>query len=49
MKPNPGSKEAVAMGCSCPVFDNEYGRGYYGQAGVFVYTEGCKVHGTKEK
>ena len=25
--PNPGSDEARAQGCECPILDNEYGRG----------------------
>jgi len=27
--PNPGSKEAVEMGCKCPVLDNNMGMGMY--------------------
>ena len=42
--PDPGTDEALAAGCTCPVIDNRYGRGYLGQAGVFVYTCGCPVH-----
>lgn len=42
--PNPGSNEAIAKGCTCPVIDNGHGRGYYGQPGVYVYTVGCPVH-----
>lgn len=42
--PNPGSPEAIALGCTCPVIDNGHGRGYYGQPNVFVYTVGCPVH-----
>jgi hypothetical protein len=26
-KPNPGTKEAIEAGCTCPVLDNNYGRG----------------------
>ena len=43
--PTPGSKEAIEQGCICPVMDNEYGRGYMGQEGVFIYSTGCPVHG----
>lgn len=43
--PNPGSDEAIAMGCTCPVIDNHYGRGYRGTEGVFVYMETCPLHG----
>lgn len=43
-RPNPGTKEAIEMGCICPVMDNEYGRGYMGQEGVFVFCGGCPIH-----
>ena len=43
-KPNPGTQEAIDKGCTCPVLDNEYGRGYMGVSGMFVYTGGCPVH-----
>lgn len=42
--PKPGSPEAVAMSCSCPILDNAHGKGYMGQPGIYVYTEGCPVH-----
>lgn len=42
---NPGSPEAVAIGCRCPILDNGHGRGYMGQAGVFVYAQPCPLHG----
>lgn len=29
MKTNPGSKEAIELGCVCPVTDNHYGKGFY--------------------
>lgn len=47
--PAPGSDEAIALGCRCPVLDNGKGRGYHGQPGVFVYTEGCPVHDQKRE
>lgn len=40
---NPGSREALEMGCECPVLDNEYGRG--DPAGTFVIALGCPLHG----
>lgn len=49
--PNPGSSEAIKLGCTCPVIDNGYGKGYMGGAKgkdggtVFVYTLGCPLHG----
>lgn len=51
MTPNPGSPEAVAQGCLCPVLDNARGRGYLGgvrdEAGnvVFVQSGDCPLHG----
>ena len=42
--PNPGSKEAEALGCICPVVDNNYGRGHHGVEGEFVINLTCKVH-----
>ena len=46
--PNPGSDEAIAIGCKCPVMDNGRGRGYMCVAGLFVYSAACPVHGGKE-
>lgn len=43
-KPNPGTREAGEAGCTCPVMDNSYGKGYMGQEGVFVYTMSCPIH-----
>ena len=42
-KPNPGSDEAVAMGCTCPRMDNGYGR-IGGGNGPFWITGGCPLH-----
>ena len=42
--PDPGTEEAIKMGCICPVMDNEYGRGWMGQEGVFIFNMGCPVH-----
>jgi len=44
--PNPGSDEAIALGCSCPVLDNSHGKGYMGMEGIFVFSGGCAVHST---
>ena len=38
--PNPGSDEAIALGCICPVRDNGHGRG----PGPFWQVEGCPIH-----
>ena len=27
-KPNPGTPEALDLGCTCPVLDNHYGDGF---------------------
>lgn len=42
---NPGSDEAIEEGCTCPVFDNNHGRGYMGMEDVFVYNGDCPMHG----
>ena len=45
--PNPGSEEAQALGCICPVMDNRNGKGMYEKDGepVFIFNTGCPVHG----
>jgi hypothetical protein len=47
--PNPGSDEAVALGCSCPIMDNSYGAGYMGMEDTFIYNQSCELHNTKEE
>lgn len=47
--PNPGSDEARKQGCKCPVLDNEYGRGYYGNPDLFVINEDCELHNGKDQ
>lgn len=42
--PRPGSIAAVTAGCTCPVLDNEHGRGFLGKRGTYVYTVGCPIH-----
>ena len=42
---NPGSYEAIEEGCTCPVLDNNHGRGYMGMEDVFVYNADCPMHG----
>lgn len=44
--PNPGTQAAIDAGCKCPVIDNEYGTGYHGQPGIFVFNGNCPVHNT---
>jgi len=43
--PNAGSDEAVDLGCTCPIMDNEYGKGYMGMEDVFVFNTECPLHG----
>lgn len=51
--PNPGSAEAVVDGCTCPIRDNDYGRGamrvgdpYPGTVWFIGYN--CPVHRAKD-
>ena len=46
-KPKPGSPEAVAKGCTCPVMDNGRGKGWLGDGERFgwVVNEDCPLHG----
>ncbi|HEY6019887.1 MAG TPA: hypothetical protein VIY48_08265 [Candidatus Paceibacterota bacterium] len=46
--PSPGSDEAIALGCKCPVMDNARGLGAMGVAGLFWYSGSCPVHSGKE-
>jgi hypothetical protein len=43
----PGSDEAVAQGCTCPVLDNGRGRGVYdvGAGPLFWVASDCPLHG----
>ena len=43
--PNAGSDEAIDLGCTCPIMDNEYGKGYIGMEDVFVFNTQCPLHG----
>lgn len=45
--PSPGSEEAVDAGCTCPVLDNNHGRGArIGPSGpLFWRAESCPLHG----
>lgn len=44
--PNPGSYEALALGCRCPVLDNAHGEGvpYGGERSWWINGE-CPLHG----
>ena len=41
--PSPGSKEAIKVGCICPVLDNAGGKGIGN--GLFWIDKKCPVHG----
>jgi predicted CXXCH cytochrome family protein len=46
--PNPGSREAVALGCTCAVMDNHHGAGFpWGPEGkiCFWMDTDCPLHG----
>lgn len=45
--PNPGSDEALAMGCRCPILDNNYGTGAYQDSDGphFWINQDCPIHG----
>lgn len=43
----PGSKEAIEAGCTCPVMDNEYGRGVFLDGKLYYINKQCPIHGTK--
>lgn len=46
--PAPGSDDAVALGCTCPVMDNARGWGAWGRAGVYWVEADCPLHGRDE-
>ncbi len=52
--PNPGSDEAIAAGCRCPVMGNGHGEGVYGgrksENGetMFWVSDDCPLHGPVE-
>jgi len=51
-QPNPGSPEAVKLGCTCPVIDNHHGKGVpYGANGEvgFWHSGDCPLHGTRRR
>lgn len=45
--PFPGSREAIAMGCTCPVLDNGHGNPRLGMERGFVMNWDCPLHGIK--
>lgn len=45
-RPNPGSDEALALGCICPVLDNRHGAGLdYPDGPAFWVNGNCPIHG----
>lgn len=45
MTPNPGSVDAIRLGCLCPVIDNHYGQGMpYPDGPRFWISENCPIH-----
>jgi len=42
-KPNPGSDQAIELGCICPILDNNHGKGGY-RGGFFINLK-CPIHG----
>jgi len=46
--PNPGSPEAINLGCTRAVLDNGYGNDELGKTRGFWITQGCPVHDSKE-
>ena len=39
---SPGSKEAIKLGCTCPVLDNNHGKGL--GDGQYWYSQDCNYH-----
>lgn len=47
---NPGSKEALAKGCTCPVLDNNHGKGMWnGREHLYWQAYGCPVHSPQQQ
>ena len=48
--PNPGSDKAIKMGCTCPVMDNNHGKGFmYRGEKCFYFDSNCPLHCPKEE
>lgn len=48
--PNPGTKEAIAADCKCPVIDNCHGAGAYNDENgkpLFWINGNCPIHGNE--
>lgn len=49
-KPNPGSDEAIALGCECPVLDNAHGKGIILNGERYHWkNDDCPLHGLARK
>jgi hypothetical protein len=48
-RPNPGSDEAITLGCTCAVLDNGHGNPELGKTRGFWITEGCPIHNQKRE
>ena len=49
--PQPGSSEAINQGCTCPVMDNNNGKGIGPMKDgtmMFWRSGGCTLHGTRK-
>ena len=46
----PGSDSAAAAGCRCPILDNHFGRGRYGDGYRYgwLYSVDCPLHGVAQ-
>lgn len=44
---NPGSEEAIKLGCTCPILDNCHGKGRYCNGEDFGWwiSGDCEIHG----
>lgn len=47
--PNPGSDEAIKLGCICPVIDNGHGNEELGRIRGFVMNLDCPMHGSRKR
>lgn len=50
-KPKPGTEAAKQIGCTCPVMDNSYGRGRYGDGDKYGWwiSGNCPIHAEERK
>lgn len=48
-KLNPGSDEAIELGCLCPVLDNGHGNDELGKTRGFWVNVDCPIHGKSKE